>query len=52
MDSFTLNTTAAYDFGIFEINGPVNSSGRIQWLPLHFRQQDHPCSIDMIERYQ
>ena len=22
MDSFTLKTTAAYDFGIFEINGP------------------------------
>ena len=54
MDSFTLNTTAAYDFGIFEVNGlikAINSNGRIRRLPLHFRQQDHPCSIDMIERY-
>ena len=52
MDSCTLNTTAAYDFGIFEINGPINSNGRIRWFPLHFRQQDHPCLIYMIERYQ
>ena len=52
MDSFTLNTTAADHFGIFEVNGPVSCNSEIQGLLLHLRQQDRPCSIDMIKRYE
>ena len=46
MDSFTLNTTTAYDFAIFEINGPSAATEEYN------RQQDHPWSIDMITRYE
>ena len=46
MDSFTLNTTDADHFGIFEVNGSVSCSSEIQGLLLHLRQQGRPCSID------
>jgi len=52
MNSFTLNTTSAYHFCIFEKNGPVSCSSEIQELLLRPRQQGSPYSIDMIERYQ
>ena len=51
-DSFTLNTTATYNCCIVEVNGPINSNGRIRRLLLHFRQQDNICSIDMIKWYE
>ena len=52
MDSFTLNTTAADNFGIFELNGPVSCRSELQGLLLHLRQQEQPCSIDTIELYE
>jgi len=51
MDSFTLNTTAAYHFFILDRNGPVTCSSTIQGLLLHSRKQGHPGWIDMVERY-
>ena len=52
MGLFTLNTTAAYHFHIFELNGPISCSSEIQRLLLHVRQHGRLCSIDMIKCYQ
>jgi len=48
---FTLNTTAAYHFRIFKLNGPVSCSSEIQGLLLHPRQQGRPGWVYMIKQY-
>ena len=42
----------SWSFNRFRWNGTVHFGGQKWQLPLHFQQQDHPCSIDVIESYQ